>query len=82
MSRSTTEVLTAGLNSAAAARPILRRIAWIVSRHRLRRHIKGLMTLDDRTLRDIGLGRGEIEHAGWHGWEFNCWHGRPLSDRR
>ena len=45
---------------AALARTMRRGIAGIGSRRRLRRHIEALAALDDRTLGDIGLSRGEI----------------------
>jgi uncharacterized protein YjiS (DUF1127 family) len=57
----------AGLNAQswpqALARAMRRGIAGIASRRRLRRHIEALAALDDRTLGDIGLSRGEIRHA-------------------
>jgi uncharacterized protein YjiS (DUF1127 family) len=70
MSRSTVEFppsRAAGL-AAASLRTVLiesiwRRIDWIRSEYRFRRDINALMALDDRMLADIGLRRGEIEHA-------------------
>ena len=61
---------------AALARAMKQGIAAIASRHRRRRHIDGLMTLDDRMLRDIGLGRGDIEYAVRYGRPFDL-----LNDR-
>lgn len=65
---------SAALNAwpAAPVRSIMRGIAWLLSRRRLRRAIKELRALDDRTLRDIGLRRGEVEYAARYG--------RPLDD--
>lgn len=68
MSSSTLEAAlarSAGQNSwaAALARPIKRGLAWIAFRRQLRRDMRELMTLDDRTLRDIGLRRSEISSA-------------------
>jgi uncharacterized protein YjiS (DUF1127 family) len=60
--RTTREV--AGPTWWARSREGLARAAAAISRwHRLRRDAWRLMALDDRMLRDIGLGRGEIEHA-------------------
>jgi uncharacterized protein YjiS (DUF1127 family) len=80
MSSSTIETpvaRSAGLNSgsglAVLARPIQRGIAWIGARRRLRRQINELMALDDRTLRDIGLRRGEVERAVRYGRPVDRW---------
>jgi uncharacterized protein YjiS (DUF1127 family) len=86
MSRSTIEAIlaqSAGLSAeswpAALARAIRQGIAEIGSRRRLRRHIAELTALDDRTLRDIGLSRGEIEYAMPRGRPFDRLHDRlPL----
>jgi uncharacterized protein YjiS (DUF1127 family) len=61
---------------AVLARPIKRGIVWIAFRRQLRRDIEELMTLDDRMLRDIGLSRGEIEHAMPRGRPFDGWNDR------
>lgn len=60
---------SAALNGRPAAllRPIIRGIAWFGSRRRLQRAIKELRALDDRTLRDIGLRRVEVEYAARYG---------------
>ena len=48
----------------ARSREGLAHAAAAVSRwHRLRREARRLMALDDRMLRDVGLGRGEIKRA-------------------
>ena len=48
----------------ARSREGLAHAAAAVSRwRRLRREARRLMAFDDRMLRDIGLGRGEIERA-------------------
>jgi uncharacterized protein YjiS (DUF1127 family) len=46
-----------------------RLIAWFEARRRIRRAVDELMALDDRTLADIGLTRGEILYAVRHGRE-------------
>jgi uncharacterized protein YjiS (DUF1127 family) len=65
----------AGLDSdswpTALARPIRQGIAWIGSRRRLHRAVEELRALDDRTLRDIGLGRSQIEYAARYGRSFD-----------
>ncbi|HYX04075.1 MAG TPA: DUF1127 domain-containing protein [Reyranella sp.] len=48
---------------AALASAMRRGIAGIGARRRLRRHIEALAALDNRTLGDIGLSRGEIRHV-------------------
>ena len=48
----------------ARSREGLAHAAAAVARwHRLRRDTRRLMALDDRMLRDVGLGRGEVERA-------------------
>ena len=48
----------------ARSREGLAQAAAAVARwHRLRRDARRLLALDDRMLRDIGLGRGEVERA-------------------
>jgi uncharacterized protein YjiS (DUF1127 family) len=47
----------------------IRSIAWLEARRRTRRAVDQLMAMDDRTLADIGLSRGEILHAARHGLE-------------
>ncbi|MGL4965687.1 MAG: DUF1127 domain-containing protein [Inquilinus sp.] len=42
---------------------VARLIAWIRTEHRVRRDLALLRTADDRQLADIGLTRGEIDHA-------------------
>jgi uncharacterized protein YjiS (DUF1127 family) len=37
--------------------------AAVVAEYRVRRAARHLMRLDDLMLRDIGIGRGEIEHS-------------------
>jgi uncharacterized protein YjiS (DUF1127 family) len=65
----------AGLNSdswsTALARPIKKGIAWIGDRRRLRRHFEELRALDNRTLRDIGLSRSELEYGARYGRSFD-----------
>jgi uncharacterized protein YjiS (DUF1127 family) len=52
----------------ARSREGLAHAAAAVARwHRLRRDTRQLMALSDRMLRDVGLSRGEVEHAVWHG---------------
>jgi uncharacterized protein YjiS (DUF1127 family) len=52
----------------ARSREGLAHAAAAVARwRRLRRDARRLMALDDRMLRDVGLSRGKIEHAVWHG---------------
>ena len=66
MSSTTIEVpLTQSTESwpATLVSAMRRGIAGIGSRRRLRRHIEALAALDDRTLGDIGLSRGEIRHV-------------------
>ena len=46
---------------------IKRLIAWIVWEWSIRRAINALMALDDRTLADIGLTRGAVEHVARYG---------------
>ena len=48
---------------------IIRSIAWLEARHRMRRAVDELMAMDDRMLADIGVSRGEILHAARHGLE-------------
>jgi uncharacterized protein YjiS (DUF1127 family) len=78
MSSSTIETLVAQraeLNCdswpTALTRPIKQGIAWIGSRRRMRRHVEELRTLDDCTLRDIGLSRGDIGYAMWRDTAFD-----------
>jgi uncharacterized protein YjiS (DUF1127 family) len=48
----------------ARSREGLARAAAAVARwHRLRRDSRRLVALSDRMLRDVGLGRGEVERA-------------------
>jgi uncharacterized protein YjiS (DUF1127 family) len=48
----------------ARSREGLAHAAAAVARwHRLRHDTRRLMALDDRLLRDVGLGRGEVERA-------------------
>ena len=42
-------------------------VAAIARWRRTHRDARRLMMLDDRMLRDVGLDRGEIERAVWHG---------------
>jgi uncharacterized protein YjiS (DUF1127 family) len=51
----------------ALTRPIKQGIAWIGSRHRMRRQVEELMALDERLLADIGLGRGQVEYLAEYG---------------
>ena len=44
-----------------------RLIAWIQAERRVRRDRVQLLAADDRLLADIGLARGEIDHAVRHG---------------
>ena len=46
---------------------LARAAAAVARRHRRRRAARQLMAFDDRMLRDVGLGRGEVERAVWHG---------------
>jgi uncharacterized protein YjiS (DUF1127 family) len=48
---------------------IKRAIVWLRARRQMRRAIDELMAFDDRTLADIGLSRGEIQHAVRNGRE-------------
>jgi uncharacterized protein YjiS (DUF1127 family) len=52
---------------AAPVKAVNRLFAWIRNKRRIRRAINELMALDDRTLSDIGLTGGNIEHAGRYG---------------
>jgi uncharacterized protein YjiS (DUF1127 family) len=45
----------------------IRSIAWLEARRRTSRAVDELMAMDDRTLADIGVSRGEILHAARHG---------------
>jgi uncharacterized protein YjiS (DUF1127 family) len=64
--RSAREV--AGPTFWARSREGLAHAAAAVTRwHRLHRDTQRLMALSDRMLRDVGLSRGEVEHAVWHG---------------
>jgi uncharacterized protein YjiS (DUF1127 family) len=56
-----------GLRHAALVKAIERWIARIRAERRIRRGIEELMTLDDRTLSDIGLARGSIAYAVRYG---------------
>jgi uncharacterized protein YjiS (DUF1127 family) len=49
------------------AQAIKRLVAWVRNERRIRRGIVELMSLDDRLLADIGLSRGDIEHAARYG---------------
>ena len=42
-------------------------IARIVERRRVRRDVEALLSMDDRTLADIGLRRCEVEYAARYG---------------
>ena len=46
---------------------IKRWIAWICNEMRIRHGINELMALDDGVLSDMGLNRGNIEHAARYG---------------
>jgi uncharacterized protein YjiS (DUF1127 family) len=46
---------------------LIRSIAWLEARRRMRRAVDELMAMDDRMLADIGVSRGEILHAARHG---------------
>jgi uncharacterized protein YjiS (DUF1127 family) len=46
---------------------VARLIAWIRAGHRVRRDLALLRAADDRQLADIGLQRGQIDHAVRHG---------------
>ena len=46
---------------------VARLIAWIRAGHRVRRDLALLRAADDRLLDDIGLLRGQIDHAVRHG---------------
>ena len=46
---------------------VARLIAWIRAEHRVRRDLAQLRAADDRLLADIGLARGQIDHAVRHG---------------
>lgn len=61
----------AGSWRAMLTKPIRRWIAAIDCRRRRRRDIDALMAFDDHMLRDIGLGRSEIECAMRHGRPFD-----------
>jgi uncharacterized protein YjiS (DUF1127 family) len=52
---------------AAPVKAVNRLFAWIRNKRRIRRAIDELMALDDRMLSDIGLARGNIEHAARYG---------------
>ena len=49
------------------ARAVVRVAAFLAAEWRYGRDLKSLATLDDRSLRDIGLGRSEMESAVRHG---------------
>jgi uncharacterized protein YjiS (DUF1127 family) len=49
--------------AARMAAGIARLVATAVRRHRARRATRRLMAFDDQLLRDIGVGRGEIERV-------------------
>ncbi|MGO1080560.1 DUF1127 domain-containing protein [Inquilinus sp. CA228] len=42
-------------------------ITWVRAEHRVRHDLAELRAADDRLLADIGLARGQIDHAVRHG---------------
>jgi uncharacterized protein YjiS (DUF1127 family) len=52
---------------AAPVQAIKRLIARIRNERRIRRAVDELKALDDRTLADIGVTRGDVEHAVRYG---------------
>jgi uncharacterized protein YjiS (DUF1127 family) len=58
---------SAKLWRALLAKSIKRTIVWNRSTRRMRRAIEELVALDDRMLADIGLSRGDVQYAEWHG---------------
>jgi uncharacterized protein YjiS (DUF1127 family) len=52
----------------ARSRDAVAQAAAAVARwHRAHRDAQRLMVLNDRMLRDVGLSRGDVERAVWHG---------------
>jgi uncharacterized protein YjiS (DUF1127 family) len=53
--------------AAIVTKPIKRVISWLASERRVHSDIARLAALNDYTLADIGLGRGEIEYLARYG---------------
>lgn len=59
--------LAIGTPASSALGMLLKALAALSQRLRIRRDLRDLLSLDDAALHDIGLSRGAIEHAVRHG---------------
>lgn len=72
MAQTSTSFAPAGSPSYAAGgskalQLVSKTIAWFAEQRRIRRTIATLSNLNDATLRDIGIERGDIERVARHG---------------
>jgi uncharacterized protein YjiS (DUF1127 family) len=58
---------TYAASTSTALRLVAKTIAWFSEQRRIRRTIATLSSLNDATLRDIGIERGDIERVARHG---------------